>query len=267
VTPRPIGTHIPREALDAAGGMHDWSTAIVWAHVPERVTWRLTSPNGEVRYLKVWPHSADYSLAAERDRMRWAEGRLPVPHVLHHGGDATHQWLLTAAIDGTSAVDDALRAHPQRLAPLLGQALRLFHSIPWQDCPFDGRLDVVLPDIRQRLADGRGDPDWVFRAHGNRTAREALTFLESSRPDPEDLVVCHGDYCVPNVLIRDWRLAGFVDLGALVIADRWRDIAVALWSVTHNLGPGWEDLFLNSYGIARDPAKIAYYHLVYDLQP
>ena len=43
--------------------------------------------------------------------------------------------------------------------------------------------------------------------------------------------------------------------------------AIALWSVTRNMGPGWEDAFLEAYGIRRDPRKIAYYHLLYDLQP
>ena len=53
--------------------------------------------------------------------------------------------------------------------------------------------------------------------------------------------------------------------GALAVADRWYDLAVATWSVTWNLGAGWEDLFLASYGVARDDQAIAFYRLVYDL--
>jgi len=261
---------IPPAALDAvddSGDTRGWDATVVWSLVPERVTWRLTSQAGVVRYLKVSPLGTDFSLAAERDRMRWAETHLPVPHVLRYGADAQHEWLLTAAIDGTSAVDASLRAEPARLVPLLGQGLRRFHSVPWQDCPFDNRLDVALPAVRKRLETGRADPEWVIAAHGHRTARAALEFLERERPEHEDIVVCHGDYCVPNILIRDWRVAGFVDLGALGVADRWYDLAIALWSVTRNMGPGWEDLFLESYGIAGDPARIAYYHLLYDMQP
>ncbi len=37
------------------------------------------------------------------------------------------------------------------------------------------------------------------------------------------------------------------------------------WSVTWNLGSGWEELFCRGYGVAPDPARIAFYRLLYDL--
>lgn len=259
--------HVPAGALASAGGMDGWAATVVWALVPERVTWRLVGPAGEVRYLKVAPRGTEVSLADERDRLRWAATRLTVPHVLDYGTDGENEWLLTAGIDATSAVDDTLCADPPRLVPLLADGLRQFHAAAWHDCPFDGRLDRALTLVRRRLWDGLGEPDYVFQRQGGLTARAALEFLERARPEPEDLVVSHGDYCVPNVLIRDWGVAGFVDLGALAVADRWRDLAVALWSVTRNMGAGWEDRFLETYGVARDPHKLAYYHLLYDLLP
>ena len=42
-------------------------------------------------------------------------------------------------------------------------------------------------------------------------------------------------------------------------------IAVGAWSVTWNIGPGWEDLFYESYGVAPDPDRITFYRLLYDL--
>jgi aminoglycoside phosphotransferase len=265
---------IPAGALDAGGGLHGWAATVAWTLAPERVTWRLESPAGEgggasggdVRYLKVYERASDHSLTAERERLRWAAGRLPVPEVLDHGGDARYEWLLTRGMDGVSAVDPVHCAQPARLAPLLGEALRRFHATPAGDCPFDFRLDVALAVTRRRVEDGRVDAAWFNETQG-RTAEDALAFLERERPDSEDLVLCHGDYCVPNVLVRDWRLAGYVDLGALGVADRWFDLAIALWSVTRNMGPGWEDVFLEAYGIRRDAAKIGYYHALYDLQP
>jgi kanamycin kinase len=263
MTPPPC---IPPAALEAGGGLHAWSATVAWTLEPERVTWRLESPSGDARYLKVYERWTDHSLAAERDRLHWAYHRLPVPEVLDYGADDHHEWLLTRALDGTSAVNPAHCAHPRRLVPLLGEALRRFHSTPHQDCPFDFSLDVALPATRRRAESGLVDPNWFFTAH-QLNARDAIAFLEGERPKDEDLVLCHGDYCVPNILIRNWQLAGYVDLGALGVADRWFDLAIALWSVTRNMGPGHEDLFLESYGIPRDPKKIAYYHVLYDLQP
>jgi kanamycin kinase len=102
--------------------------------------------------------------------------------------------------------------------------------------------------------------------HRHLSARGALDRLEADRPPTEGVVVCHGDYCLPNVLIDDaGRVTGYVDLGELGVADRWWDLAVATWSVTWNLGPGWEALFLQAYGVELDSRRNANYRLLYDM--
>ena len=62
--------------------------------------------------------------------------------------------------------------------------------------------------------------------HAHLTPAEALAELEATAPDDEDLVVCHGDFCPPNVLLQRARVTGYVDLGELGAADRWWDVAV-----------------------------------------
>jgi kanamycin kinase len=81
-------------------------------------------------------------------------------------------------------------------------------------------------------------------------------------------LVCHGDACVPNTLLRDdgsWL--AHVDLGSLGVADRWADLAVATWSTEWNFGPGWDRELLAAYGVAADPDRTAYYRLLWDLGP
>jgi aminoglycoside phosphotransferase len=133
-------------------------------------------------------------------------------------------------------------------------------------CPFDFRLDTALAHAQARVQGGLVDPEEDFHPeHRHLTPIAALAELERLRPDAEDLVVCHGDYCPPNILIADGEITGFVDLGELGVADRWWDLAIASWSITWNLGPGWEDLFLRAYGTNRDPGRVAFYRLLYDL--
>ena len=38
--------------------------------------------------------------------------------------------------------------------------------------------------------------------HAHLTPAAALAELEATAPDDEDLVVCHGDFCPPNVLLQ-----------------------------------------------------------------
>ena len=220
-------SRIPAAAL---GGMAGWRRTVVWRFLPQVTTWRLVAPGGEVRYLKVSQLGQRASLADESERMRWAVGWLPVPPVLDQGSDGYDEWLLTGGLPGVNAVEPALRADPARLVPVLGEALRRFHdALPVDRCPFDGR------------AAGR----------------------DRTPPGGEDAVVCHGDYCLPNVLVDDWQLSGYVDLGELGVADRWADLTMAGWSVTRNLGPGWEQRLFEAYGIAADPAKRAFYRRLY----
>lgn len=248
--------------------MDDWEAVVVWSRAPEVVTWRLMAPSGELRYLKLARLGQERSLAEEQARMVWAAAQLPVPQVLGYGADGEYEWLLTAALVGVNAADDGLRADPRHLVPLVADGLRRFHSVPIGDCPFDSRVDVMVRTAHLRVEHGLVDAQHDLHVdHEGGTAGAALAHLIRRRPEQEDLVVCHGDYCLPNVLISNGQVSGYVDLGNLGVSDHWRDLVVALWSVTYNLGPGWEDLFLDTYGVQRAPDTAAFYRLLQDFIP
>ncbi|MBD3162401.1 MAG: phosphotransferase, partial [Candidatus Eisenbacteria bacterium] len=144
--------------------------------------------------------------------------------------------------------------------------LRAFHETPAADCPFDFRLDAALAHVRDRVEVGRVDPARHFHPeHRNLTPEQALAELQERRPSREDIVLCHGDSCLPNFLLDDHGVTGYVDLGELALADRWWDLAVATWSLDWNLGPGWEERFLAAYGVTADRDRRDYFRLLYDL--
>jgi kanamycin kinase len=243
-----------------------WNAALVWESGPAAMTWRMTGPDGQQRYLKTGPADAAVPLRAEAPRLRWAlAAGLPVPRVVAACGAGQAEWLLLEALPGQTAIDPSLRADPESLVPILANGLRRFHETPAVDCPFPFSAADAIARVRRRVAAGQVRPDEVHEDHQHWSPPQALAELERLRPDSEDLVVCHGDYCLPNVLITGGTATGFVDLGELGVADRWWDLAVGSWSVTWNLGPGWEDLFLASYGVERDDRRMAFYRLLYDL--
>lgn len=63
---------------------------------------------------------------------------------------------------------------------------------------------------------------------------------------------------------EDGRWTAHVDFGSLGVADRWADIAVATMSLEWNYGPGWDDLFLEAYGIDPDPLRTTYYRALWN---
>jgi kanamycin kinase len=233
--------------------------------VPEVTTWRLTHPNGSVRFAKVHTGHPFPSLVDEAERMRWAAAYLPVPVVvaLERLGVATV--LITEAMPGRDATDPFWRQDVPGLVGAFGRGLRDLHgAVDRRHCPYRFGLDVALAHVRRRVAAGTLDPGRGHPEHHHLTAGAALKRLEQTAPPTEDLVVCHGDYCPPNVLLEDGRVTGYLDLGELGVADRWWDIAVGGWSTGWNFGPEFEPLFYASYGIEPEPERIAFYRLLYD---
>ena len=141
---------------------------------------------------------------------------------------------------GRSAVDPRWIARPAAAAAAIGHGLRVLHDRP----------------ARRRSAPSTGRS-----SDGRRTRSTDL----GAAPPIDRLVVCHGDACAPNtLLLDDGTVAAHVDLGALGVADRWADLAVAAWSTEWNYGPGYDDLVYVGYGIAPDAERIAYYRRLWD---
>ncbi|MDP8960109.1 MAG: phosphotransferase [Actinomycetota bacterium] len=176
--------------------------------------------------------------------------------------------MSTASVDalpGRDATTPQLKARPEWLVPLLARGLRRFHEAPVDACPFRLTVEVALDAVRQRVADGQADQADLHAEFRHLSLDDAVATLEGWAPHENDLVVCHGDYCFPNVLIEDGAVTGYVDVGELAVADPWLDLAVASWSTTWNVGPGWEKLFLDAYGVEEDPRRMSFYRLLYDL--
>jgi kanamycin kinase len=252
----------PPEILDQYSS---WVFTQVSIHQGKSVMYRL-SRDAERRFLKVVRKGWFPSAEAEAKRAIWASTHIPVAEILEFGVTDEATWFLSRALAGSDATDGRFRADVPGLVRRLAAALRRLHSIPVDPCPFSFRLDAALQHAEQRLRQGEINPDRDFHVeHANLSAEGAVRKLIATRPATEDLVVCHGDYCVPNILFDNTTLAGFVDLGELGTADRWWDIAVATWSLTWNFGPGYETLFLDSYGVDLDDARCQYYRLLYDV--
>ncbi|NJB98437.1 aminoglycoside phosphotransferase [Sphingomonas trueperi] len=77
-------------------------------------------------------------------------------------------------------------------------------------------------------------------------------------PATFDRVVTHGDFSLDNLLVADGEVTGCIDLGRVGIADRWQDLAI-LWHSLAEFGDKAAAAMLQSYGIAVDPARLAFH--------
>ncbi|MCX4745592.1 aminoglycoside 3'-phosphotransferase [Kitasatospora sp. NBC_01287] len=241
---------------------------------PVRAVWQngfggLTFQIGldERQFVKWAPVGSGVDLSAEVVRLRWVAGFTVVPRVLDEGADEGGSWIVTAGLPGRSAVDDHWKRDPATAVRAIGAGLRALHeALPVAECPFDWSAELRLERVRSRAAAGRIDPAaWHPDIPRPATVEHPLDLL-ADIPPLDGPVVCHGDACAPNTLVGDdGGCTGHVDLGALGVADRWADLAIATWSTRWNYGPGWEDPLLEAYGVERDQERITYYRLLWEL--
>ena len=240
---------------------------------------RWSRPGEADRFAKSAPPTWDSGLDAEADRLSWLAttpmaGR--VATILFHGtGTDGLEHLVTTAVRGAdgvvlaeAATASGATAPRHDLARRFGRALRELHDgLDPAACPFDGRLDVRLAAAERRVAEGRVDVDDFEPEHTGRTPMQLLDELRRTRPDDEDLVVAHGDWCYPNVLFDDdhdgWTMVDLADLG---VACRWYDLGIGARSTSHNLGDDAIPAFFEGYGTEPDEERLTYYILLDELQ-
>ncbi|WP_459957577.1 phosphotransferase [Nocardia sp. IFM 10818] len=192
---------------------------------------------------------------AEHARLVWLEAQgLPVPKVALFDAD-----VLVLADAGVASLASAELDSP---GTAMGEVLRRLHALPIADCPFDARIDTMLRLARRQVAEGLVDAEDFDDDNAGRTPEAVLEQLIAERPETEDLVVVHGDYTPSNVLEGGM----LIDLGRLGVADRYRDIALALRDLEDDFGPGEVAAFLAAYGLSEpDQRRVHYYRLLDEL--
>ncbi|MBX5082206.1 aminoglycoside 3'-phosphotransferase [Rhizobium lentis] len=214
-------------------------------------------------YLKVEEAGPFGELADEAARLDWLKAAgLACPDVIAREGDGGRNWLLIGALPG-SDLAGAAALTPLARVELLAQALLDLHRLPIASCPFDHRLEKRLPAAKARMEAGFVDEDDFDAARLGKSAAALFADLERLKPGDEDLVVTHGDACLPNFIALDGRFSGYIDCSRLGVADRYQDIALACRSIADNFGEALVQPFLDRYGLpAPDPARLDYYQLL-----
>ncbi|MFD8377114.1 APH(3'') family aminoglycoside O-phosphotransferase [Streptomyces sp. NPDC059679] len=223
------------------------------------------------RYAKCVPVADAADLEAERDRIAWLSGQsVPGPRVLDwYSGDAG-ACLVTSAVSGIPA--DQVSAGDLRVSwGRIADAVRRLHELPVSECPFRRGLDAMVAVASDVVARDAVNPEFLPVEQQHTPAAELLTRVTRQVPrrreqEAADTVVCHGDLCLPNVILDPQTLdvSGFIDLGRLGLADRYADLALLL----ANARETWTDeeqaraadvAFAERYGIALDHDRLRFY--------
>lgn len=215
--------------------------------------------------------------ANEYHMMRWLQGRLPVPEIIAAEQVNGTRYLLMSRIRGSYLCDDAILSDQHRLAELCAEGLRRLWTVDISDCPTRRTLDDKFSEIEEGLRGGwitaeqACQPD-TYGPNGFSSPAALFDWLVAHRPE-EELVLSHGDYCLPNLFAGEDGLTGFIDIGLSGVADKWVDIEKGLWSMWANTTgffggkqrPFDRQLLFDALGIIPDEEKLRYYGLLNEL--
>lgn len=157
-------------------------------------------------------------------------------------------WLLTSRVVGEDCTH--YLHDPRRLCDLIATRLRALHELCFTDCPIPNRTATFLQSAEQGYRIGRCDLDfYAFPQKPFASADGAYRFLQENK----HLLACdtllHGDYCLPNILLDDWRFSGFIDLGNGGVGDRHIDLFWGAWTLAFNLKTeAYRERFFDAYG-------------------
>ena len=225
--------------------------------------------------LKIQPFS--FETGNEYKLLQFFSQRNLAPHVLAREVADGVDFLLMEKCHGAMLCDSELLRNPDKIREIASGVLHTLWNIDVSSCPVDMSLNNKLKLAEYNVTRGLVDLDNVdlttFGANGRFANPERLLHWLIDNKPVEDLVVTHGDFCLPNVFF-DGKSAKIIDVGRGGVADKYQDIALLYRSTRDNLrgcyggknfGELDEKAFFSALGITPDWDKIDYYMLLDEL--
>lgn len=222
-------------------------------------------------FAKCVPPDGVDELRGERDRIQWLAGTgVQGPSVRDWAATERGACLVTTAVPGVPASELSSGALLEAW-PSIVRMLHRIHTLPVAHCPFERRLPSMLQTAGDVVRRDAVNPAFLSEDQRDVPAATLLENLHSElgkrlAQEADDLVVCHGDACLPNFLVDpDTRACtGVIDLGRLGLADKYADLAL----LRANAGETWaggdehraDRILAEAYGLDRmDDERLRFY--------
>ena len=134
-------------------------------------------------------------------------------------------YLVTKEAVGEDALAPQYLENPEKLCVALAEAMKYLHSRPVEGVPVSMCMDIYA----------KGE-------NANKLKQD--TFI-------------HGDFCLPNIILDNWKFSTFIDTGLAGVGDKHIDLYWVLWSLNYNLKTDkYTDYFLEQYGKEKVDMKL-----------
>lgn len=217
--------------------------------------------------LKIEKHREQHAQTIEM--MQWLRGKLPIPEVMAYVVENGYSYLLMTRIAGEMCCSPYYMEHSDEMVALMAEGLHRLWCIDTTECPRMRTLGEDTEKALERIRGGRLNREELLEC-GFETADEMAEWIEA-HPVEYDPVLSHGDYCLPNLLLKDGEISGYIDIGGIGVADRYSDIVDCWNSLKNNFGGVFggkvyedfdPDVLFEKLGIEIDPVKFRYCRLI-----
>ena len=158
-------------------------------------------------------------------------------------------WLLTDKISGTDCTAEKYLEQPDRLCDMLAETLLMLHNMDFSDCPIMNHTELYLAKAEYNMRNYLYDKSHFPDSFGYKNQEDAWHVIETSACLLQADTLLHGDYCLPNIMLDNWRFAGFIDLDNGGVGDRHVDVFWGIWSLSFNLKTDrYRQRFIDAYG-------------------
>ena len=204
-------------------------------------------------YLKT---AAKGTLAKEAALTAFYHRKGLATEVLAYESDHT-DWMLTSAVSGEDCIHQQYMDDPKRLCDTTAQLLRMLHDTDHAGCPVSDRVSDYIATVTENHRLGKWDESLFPDNWGYRSVEEAWAVVQEFSPVLKSDTLLHGDYCLPNIMLDNWKFSAFIDLGNGGVGDRHIDLFWGTWSLFFNLKTdAYRDRFLDAYGRDRFEPEI-----------
>ena len=169
--------------------------------------------------------------------------------VLDYFTEEGKDWFLTAAVKGEDLTHEFYTSEPKRLCDTFAERLRMLHECSIEGCPVPNHTAEYLARAAKNHKEGNYDTTLFPDNWGYTSAEEAWCEIERNENSLVAEVLLHGDYCLPNIMLDNWRFSGFIDVGNGGVGDRHVDLFWGAWTLNFNLGTDkYRERFFDAYG-------------------
>ncbi len=158
-------------------------------------------------------------------------------------------WLLTSKVQGDDCTTKKYLEQPKRLSDTVAEWLTLLHKLEYADCPVQYHTERYLAKAAYNKLTDNFDKSHFPDSFGYASAEEAWEVVEKQSHLLESNTLLHGDYCLPNIILNNWKFSGFIDVDSGGVGDRHVDLFWGMWSLHFNLRTDkYSERFKDAYG-------------------